>query len=100
MEQDDDLFDEMVSNASEKINKKVEIDIEEALNEEFASDSDEDIKSKPKPKPKLIVVNKAPKRRSRGKKKANEQDGFEIVKEARVTTNKRKVGVHFYDNLK
>jgi len=96
--QDDDLFDQMVSDATEKMNEKIEIDMDKAIADEFASDS-EDEGTAPK-KPKFVVLNKTPKRRNRGKKGTADQDGFEIVKAPRMKTNKKKVGVHFYDSLK
>uniref|UniRef100_A0A7S4MAL0 Nucleolar GTP-binding protein 2 n=1 Tax=Vannella robusta TaxID=1487602 RepID=A0A7S4MAL0_9EUKA len=100
-DQDDALFDQMVSNTSEKMNENIELDVEKELNDEFASDSDEDSMPIQK-KPKFVVLNKTPKRRNRGKKKKGNtpDDGFDIVKAPRVTTNKKKVGVHFYDNLR
>ena len=105
IENDDELFDQMVSDAVDKSNvpEGEEIDIGDALAEEFASDSDEDADAKA-PKSKLIVVNNDPRlsRRFRGKKsrKKGADDGFEIVKEPRMTTNKHKVGTHFYDKLR
>merc|ERR1712137_1296689 len=55
------------------------------------------------PKEKFVVVNKVSKKRQRvrGKKnKGKTGDDFEIVKAPRMTTNKRKVGTHFYDNIR
>jgi len=96
---DDALFDEMVSKSSKK-GKVDTIDVEDALADEFASDSEDDSKT---PKEKFVVVNKVSKKRQRvrGKKnKGKTGDDFEIVKAPRMTTNKRKVGTHFYDNIR
>merc|ERR1712100_620016 len=84
---DDALFDEMVSKSS----KKGKVD---------TIDSEDDSKT---PKEKFVVVNKVSKKRQRvrGKKnKGKTGDDFEIVKAPRMTTNKRKVGTHFYDNIR
>lgn len=76
---DDALFDEMVSKSSKK-GKVDTIDVEDALADEFASDSEDDSKT---PKEKFVVVNKVSKKRQRvrGKKnKGKTGDDFEIVK--------------------
>merc|ERR1719262_1596083 len=100
-EDDDELYDQMISDAVDNAPAPVpagkEIDIEDELNKEFASDSEDEV-STPAPK-KLIVVNKDrhQKRRFRGKKgrKKGGADDFEIVKEPRMKTNKQKIGTHF-----
>merc|ERR1712137_441840 len=103
----DDLYDQMISDAVESAPVPPpgrEIDIEEELNKEFASDSEEEGSTPAAPKQKLIVVNKDrhQKRRFRGKKgrKKGGADDFEIVKEPRMKTNKQKIGTHFYDKLR
>merc|ERR1712080_756034 len=58
---DDALFDEMVSKSSKK-GKVDTIDVEDALADEFASDSEDDSKT---PKEKFVVVNKVSKKRQR-----------------------------------
>jgi len=99
VEENNDIFDEMITDAKEQT-KSIKIDFDKELRSEFASDSEED--DIPQKKEKFIVVNKQPKRRKRGKrgKKNNDEDGFDIVKEPRMKTNKGKIGVHFYDQLK
>jgi len=95
---DDTVFDDMVSEVNSEVQKR------STAMDEFASDSDDDTPAQPQEK--YVVVNqpttKRTKQRRRGKNPRKDTgDEFEIVKKApRMTTNKRKVGTHFYDSIK